>query len=244
MDPPLPRPKAVLFDLFHTLACVPPARLENDRSVSEILGLSGEEWHRRYYDEDVLGRCLGRVRDPVEAMRRVAHSIDPSVTEDRILAAVESRTRRFEMGLVGIDPSMLEALDTLRAAGIRTALVSDAGADDVESWPRSPLTTRLDATVFSFEIGVRKPDARIYRHALEAVDTRPDEALFVGDGGSDELRGARALGIGTVLVTRLISLWWPDKVAERREHADWEFTDVPSFVEALGLQPSARCHGI
>src|SRR3954471_10909779 len=145
------RPKAVLFDLFHTLVCVPPPAQVGETPVPEILGVSAEEWQRLYYDEDVLGRCLGQVRDGVEAMRLVTHSIDPTIDETRILAAVESRRRRFEIGLVQVEASVLLALDRLRSAGVRTAIVSDAGADDVESWHRSPLRTRVDATIFSYE---------------------------------------------------------------------------------------------
>lgn len=231
----LPRPKAVLFDLFHTLACVPPPALAGEVPVPQILGVPAAEWQRRYYEDDVLGRCLGRVVDSVEAMRTVTHSIDSTVPEERILAAVESRRRRFEMGLVDIEEGILAALDRLRAAGIRTALVSDAGADDVECWQRSPLRERLDAVVFSYEVGVRKPDPRIYERALDAIDARPGAAIFVGDGGSDEHRGARAVGMKTVLVTRLAALWWPETIAARRAHADWEFEDVPAFVAALNL---------
>src|SRR5262249_12143383 len=94
----IPRPKAVLFDLFHTLACVPPPALAGESPVPEILGVAADEWQRLYYDEDVLGRCTGRIVDGVEAMRIVTHSIDPTVPEDRIVAAVESRRRRFESG--------------------------------------------------------------------------------------------------------------------------------------------------
>jgi len=237
MTTPLPRPKAVLFDLFHTLALVPPPELAGEPPISQILGLAhrGAEWHRLYYEDDVLGRCLGRIHDAVEAMRLVTHAMDPTVPEDRIMAAVVSRRKRFEMGLKNIEPAILAALDRLRDAGIRIGLVSDAGADDVDCWESSPLKGRLDATVFSFELGVRKPDLRIYRHALEALGATPDEALFVGDGGSDEHRGARAAGIRPVLVTRLLTVYWPDRVEERRPHADWEFEDVPAFVAALGL---------
>ena len=231
----LSRPKAVLFDLFHTLVSVPAPKAVGETPVSEILGVSGEEWHRRYYDDDVLGRCLGLVRDSVEAMRRVTHSIDPTIDEERIVAAVESRRRRFEIGLVAVEQPTLKALDSLQAAGIRTAIVSDAGADDVESWPRSPLIRRVDATFFSFELGFRKPDPRIYRHALAALGVPADDAIFVGDGGSNEHAGARAVGMGTVLVTRLFALWEPDKIAARRAHADWEFEDVAAFVDALGI---------
>src|SRR5258707_527474 len=39
----LERPKAILFDLFHTLVCVPPPSLTGDKSVPEILGVSPEE---------------------------------------------------------------------------------------------------------------------------------------------------------------------------------------------------------
>ena len=228
-------PKAILFDLFHTLASVPPPALSGEIPISKILGVPGDEWHRLYYDDDVLGRCLGHIHESVEIMRRITHSIDPTVDEARILMAVESRRRRFELGLVGIEAGILEAIDRVRDAGIRIALVSDAGADDVESWERSPLRNRFDATVFSYKLGIRKPDARIYKHALDAIGVPASHAIFVGDGGSDEHRGARAIGMQAVFVTRPMKLYWPEKVEERRAHVDWEFDDVPEFVNALGL---------
>jgi putative hydrolase of the HAD superfamily len=224
----------VLFDLFHTLASVPPPGAAGEAPVPDILGVPTAEWHRLYYEDDILGRCLGRVVDGVEAMRTVTHLIDPTVPEERIVAAVESRRRRFETGLIEIESGILCGLDRLRTAGIRTALVSDAGADDVEGWPRSPLRERFDAIVFSYRLGVRKPDARVYQRALETIDIRPADAIFVGDGGSDEHRGAREVGMRTVLVTRLAALR-PETLAVRREHVDWEFADVPAFVTALGL---------
>lgn len=193
------------------------------------------EWQRRFYDEDTFGRATGRVRDSVEAMRLVARSLDAGVTEAQILTAVESRRRRFELALTCIEPATLEALDRLRAADIRTAIVSDAGADDIECWQQSPLASRIDAVVFSCDVGVCKPHAGIYRHALAAIEAHPAAAMFVGDGGSNEHHGARALGMATVLVTRLLATWWPDRIESRRPHADWEFDDVAAFVAALDL---------
>ena len=75
----LPFPKAVLFDLFHTLACVPPPALAGEKPLSQILGVSPADLQRLYYDADVLGRCLGHVQDSTEAMRRIAHSLDPTI---------------------------------------------------------------------------------------------------------------------------------------------------------------------
>jgi len=234
---PLTRPKAVLFDLFHTLVSIPKPGGEFGPPMAETLGIPqhDREIQRRYHEDDVLERCLGRIRDPHEILRRIARGIDAGVSEERIALALAHRRRRCEHGLVQVEPRLLDALDRLRAAGIRTALVSDAGYDDVECWPHSPLAARLDAAVFSYEVGVRKPDRRIYEHALAAVGAEAKDALFVGDGGSDEHRGARALGMGAVLVTRYYSYWRPQELDARREHADWEFEDVAAFVEALPL---------
>jgi putative hydrolase of the HAD superfamily len=232
----LPRPRAVLLDLFHTLVAVPRPGAEHGPGLAEALGIphAHAELQRRYHDDDVLERCLGRVRDPFEILSTLARGIDPTVPDDRVAVALASRRRRFRHGLVEVEADVLAALDRLRAAGVRTALVSDAGFDDVESWPESPLRPRLDAVVFSCEVGVRKPDRRIYERALSAVGVAATDALFVGDGGSDELRGARTLGMGAVLVTRLAAVA-PDVLEARRAHADWEFRDVPELVGALGL---------
>src|SRR5262249_38756597 len=168
-------------------------------------------------------------------MRLVAHSIDPSIPEERIRQAVAMRRRCFELGLVEVEPLILDALDRLRTAGIRTGLVSDAGADDVESWDRSPLAARLDVGVFSYQGNGRKPDPRIYRLALGRSGISPTEALFVGDGGSNEHRGARDLGMRTVMVTRFASHWSSEVLEARRPYADFELPDVPALIVALGL---------
>jgi putative hydrolase of the HAD superfamily len=231
----IPRPKAVLFDLFHTLVCVPSPASLSEPSVAEILGVPSAEWLHHFYEADTHGRALGHVVDAFEAMRLVANSIDPTIPDERIRRAVAMRQRCFELGLVEVEPLILDSLDRLRAAGIRTGLVSDAAADDVESWDRSPLVARLDAVVFSYQVGIRKPDARIYQMALDALGTSPSDALFVGDGGSNEHRGARDLGMRTVLVTRLASHWSSDILDARRPYADFELPDVPALLDALGL---------
>ena len=135
-------PSVVLFDLFHTLVSVPAPAAVGQIPAADLLGVSRAEWQRRYHDDDEQGRCVGRVMDHVEAVRRVAHSIDPGVSEDRILAAVESRRRCFEIGLVEVAPDVL----------------------------------RLDAVVFSYLLGVRKPDARIYKEALGRWASRPSSS--------------------------------------------------------------------
>jgi putative hydrolase of the HAD superfamily len=95
------------------------------------------------------------------------------------------------------------------------------------------LASRFDVTIFSCEVGIRKPDPPIYRAALEGLGVDARHALFVGDGGSDEHRGARAVGLRAVFVTHLVGRWWPQVIEPRRAHADFVVEDVAAFVDAL-----------
>jgi putative hydrolase of the HAD superfamily len=228
----IPRPRAVLFDLFHTLVSVRP-----DATIPptwEDAGVPREAYEKRWFD-DRDGRATGHVKDPLEAIRIVIHDIDPTVPMERIAWASERRMRRFESALTLVEPPTVAAVERLRAADVKIVLVSNACAGEIEAWPRSPLAPHFDAAIFSCEVGLVKPDRAIYEEALGRVGVAPGDAIFVGDGGSDEHRGARAVGLATALVTRHASEWWPHLMDGRRKHADWTFADVPEFVGALEL---------
>lgn len=225
----LRRPRAVLFDLFHTLVNVRPAA-DTQTYTWDELGVSQHDWERVLF-ADRPGRAVGRVSDPVEGFRLLAHEIDPSIPLERIERAALRRVARFDLTLETPDPAVVDALVRLRRAGTKVALVSNAGFDEIGAWPRSPLAPHFDATVFSCDVAVAKPDAAIYRHALDRIGVAAEDAVFVGDGGSDEHRGARAVGLRPVIVTRLAASIWPEKVAARRVHADHAFDDVVAFTD-------------
>ena len=63
------------------------------------------------------------------------------------------------------------------------------------------LEREADAVVLSFEVGVAKPDPGIYRAALDALDARPEEAVFVDDQAA-YCEGAEAIGIRSFLILR------------------------------------------
>ena len=196
---------------------VPSPGVAGEAPVPEILGVpaSGMASSRITQDE-ILGRCLGRVIDGVEAMRTVTHLIDPIVPEERIVAACGKPASPLRDGTRSKSRAAYSAVwIRSRSAGIRTALVSDAGADDVESWQRSPLRDRFDAVVFSYRLGVGSRMRGLSARARTRLIRAPADAIFVGDGGSDEHRGAREVGMKAVLVTRLAALR-PETLAVRR----------------------------
>ncbi|MCK4814863.1 hypothetical protein KA005_03760, partial [bacterium] len=71
--------KAVIFDLFHTLTSLESVRAPG-RGTSEILGVSRKEWNKQLllYSED---RLRGKIRDPLEIIRKMARAINPDVSD-------------------------------------------------------------------------------------------------------------------------------------------------------------------
>jgi FMN phosphatase YigB (HAD superfamily) len=64
--------------------------------------------------------------------------------------------------------------------------------------------------------------------------------VFVGDGGSDELQGARAVGLRTVFVSGVIEELWPERIEPRRAVADHHVRWVPELLPWLGIDDAVR----
>jgi epoxide hydrolase-like predicted phosphatase len=90
----------------------------------------------------------------------------------------------------------------IKADGIRTACVTNNVLEFGEGW-RSlvPVDDLFDAVVDSCHAGVRKPDPRIYRLALDAVDVDAEAAVFLDDHPAN-VAAAEALGMRGIVVGR------------------------------------------
>jgi HAD superfamily hydrolase (TIGR01509 family) len=131
-------------------------------------------------------------------------------------------------------PTTHALLEVLRERGLRLALVSNA-LDPPWLLHRDlaefGVAERLDAAVFSSEVGFRKPHPAIFRRALELVGVEPDRALMVGDRRLEDVRGAKELGMRTVQ-----ALWFVADDNPEGAEPDFEaFTqmDVLAVVKRL-----------
>jgi putative hydrolase of the HAD superfamily len=122
------------------------------------------------------------------------------------------------------------ALSALRDGGIRVGILSNALVRDVRAFNDSPLSALVDDARMSCFTGYVKPDAAAYLESLERLGVSPERSVFVGDGGSDELHGARSVGFaGVVAVTGAVaSGGWrsPDEQQRILGHADTEIASV------------------
>jgi HAD superfamily hydrolase (TIGR01509 family) len=125
-------------------------------------------------------------------------------------------------------------LDALRGRGLLTGLVSNAfdpGWLLHEDLAHMGLAERLDAAVFSSEVGKRKPHPAVFEATLSKLGVEPEQALFVGDRRYEDMRGAKELGMTTVQ-----AFWFRADDDERGLDPDFEaFTamDVLNVVRRL-----------
>jgi putative hydrolase of the HAD superfamily len=216
--------RAVIFDLFHTLTSLESTRAPG-KNTRDILGVSREAWNKQLllYSED---RLRGRMKDPFDIIKKMAHAIDPSITDDVIQEAVYNRINRFKYSLEHIDEVTVHTLKKLKSLGKLLGLISNGDVNEIAGWKDSPIQQYFDSAIFSCHVGYMKPEHEIYEMCIRELDVAPREALFVGDGGSDELKGAQCVGMTTVLTTHVIKHLWPEEVEARKKHADFEIDEI------------------
>jgi len=76
-------------------------------------------------------------------------------------------------------PAMYQLVRDLRAAGVRTALLSNSWGDG--GYPREDFPGLFDAVVISAEVGMRKPEPRIFLHTAGLLGIDPAGCVFIDD---------------------------------------------------------------
>jgi HAD superfamily hydrolase (TIGR01509 family) len=112
-------------------------------------------------------------------------------------------------------PGALDTLQALRARGMKTAVASNAPFPPAmmrRQVRSNGIAERVDAVVFSSEVGRRKPAPELYQAALDRLGVAPSEALYVGDRFVEDYEGPRRLGMQAVLCKALARTPVPPEV--------------------------------
>jgi epoxide hydrolase-like predicted phosphatase len=169
-------------------------RIDRDSYVSVM-----RQWVRIAYGDDP------EVTSPIHALERGECSIAEFehalaaelVLEDGGPVAGPGLLERMFAGST-LDETMLALFRRLHAAGVPTGLLSNSWGSD--SYPRELFPDLFDAVVISGEVGMRKPESRIFRHAAVALGLEPAECIFVDDIQAN-ITAAEEVGFTGVLHT-------------------------------------------
>ena len=99
-----------------------------------------------------------------------------------------------------IPPEAYEILEELQQSGFRLGVLSNRTEPYREALEASGLLGYFDLVLAAGEVKVWKPDPRVFQHALEQLNARPEETLYVGDNYYADVAGAQAAGISAVLL--------------------------------------------
>jgi putative hydrolase of the HAD superfamily len=204
-------PRAIFFDAGNTLI-----RMDYAAVVKTLAGLGvtvtaddlqRSEWRARVrLDTDLLAPPAGAMSTETRTVadRYLTYVLEGAGVVDPATVAAMSEWRRSYNAPVGLwyalEPSAEPALALARAAGVRTAVISNSNGSARGIMESLGLARYLDFVIDSGEVGVEKPDPRIFRFALERAGVGAADAVYVGDLYSVDVRGARAAGLDAILL--------------------------------------------
>ena len=183
--------KSVIFD-YGGVIC----RLPSDEKIAELAALadlSSDEllkwfwYHRLSYDRGDL--------DDRTYWRAIGNSAGREYTADQVLTFVEKDCDFWSI----MDQPMLEWNKTLRAAGFKTAILSNMPeALGIYLRQHTTLFDDFDEVTLSYEVRSAKPESKIYRSCLAGLGLRAGDALFLDDK-EHNVRAAQATGLHSII---------------------------------------------
>lgn len=194
-----------MFDLWGTLVddlVNPEANLlrswQKRDEVADLLGVARDgfasEWDRRL--DDWMAGAFPSTESGLLSISR-ALGAEP---DERCIRAGTRVWHEYILAALSPRPGAVETLSILRDRGYRVGLISNCAEEVSRLWNSTAFADSFDSVVLSCDVGLTKPDPRIYETVTERLATPAGRCLFVGDGSGDELSGASRAGMTAVLM--------------------------------------------
>jgi putative hydrolase of the HAD superfamily len=225
--------RAVIFDFFGTLTHA-VRRGPAHAIIARRLGCDPAAF-ADMLDSTFHARARGAYGSSIHALRCVASSLGARPGSRQLRTAAFARVLAVRAD-TRLRAETVPVLRAVRARGLRTAVVSDCTYELPSFLPSLPVAPLLDTCVYSVEVRACKPEPAIYLTACRRLGVRPKDCLYIGDGGSGELSGARAVGMEAV---RLAAPDLVDHLTFEPER-DWMGPEISRLGEALDLVDPLR----
>jgi len=194
--------EVLLFDFGGTLDADGLPWKERFRQIYHAHGVhaADEVFDPAFYaaDDSLLG-ALPSGCGLSETVARLAAGVSAGlgVTDHEVTARVGESFLAASLARLTTNVRLLQRL----RRRYRLGLVSNFYGNLGDVCAEAGLADLFDVMVDSTRVGVTKPDARIFRHAMDALGVAADAATFIGDSPSRDMAGARAVGMRHVWLT-------------------------------------------
>lgn len=238
--------RALLFDVNGTLIDIETDEglEEIYRAIAHFLTYQGIYLHR-WEVRDLYFQIMQRQRaasseafvewDALEVWRELlrsnasdyTHSL-PAEKRDALPLFLAELHRGIARKRLRLYPQVQETLDQLRSH-YRFAVVSDAqSAYAVPELRAVGISHYFEPIIVSGDYGYRKPDPRLFQKALDALQVRPEQALFLGNDIYHDILGAQQVGMKAILISYNQSN--PPSQTISPDYTIYRFADLPKAV--------------
>jgi putative hydrolase of the HAD superfamily len=200
--------KAALFDLGGTLVNIDNSkdphvmkRMLQDcgvnRSLKDVSKHWVKSWKRLNFREMATLLDEFWVRQNAEVLR----SLRVGLNAEKLARFIASHW--WDYAKVSLYPDAQELLPRLKEEGLKVGLVTNGLQSDTDQiLPKVGLKGFFDVVVMVDTLRKMKPDAEVFLYALEKMQTKPSEAVFVGDEVETDYKGAKGCGLTAFLIDR------------------------------------------
>lgn len=205
--------KAVIFDLFETLITEWGHKKYTKNEMCSDLGIEREKFDI-YWNEKEKGRYSGEISF-TDSILYVCEKCSKQIDDMTLSGIIDKRIRTKSLCFEYVDPDVYQLLDHLKMIGMRLAIISNCSSEEVKVIRQSNLYKYFDQVVLSYEVKMQKPDICIYKKGADLLGVAANECIFIGDGGSNELEGAKMAGMKAIQAK-----WYTNQLPYKRDSID------------------------
>ena len=216
--------KAVIFDMFETLVTHYNYPLYFGEQIAADIGISNEEF-QTIWNPSEEKRTIG-LWTLEEVLENILRAHD-RYSEDLLKFIVKKRVATKQACFENINPEIIPMLEAIKQSNRKIALISNCYSEEVGVIRQSKIANYFDNMYLSFEQGIQKPDLKIFIKCIEELNVTPNECLYIGDGGSNELQAAKDVGM-----TALQAGWYIEQSGQlkNKRKTDFPLLQTPKDV--------------
>jgi 2-haloacid dehalogenase len=217
---------ACVFDAYGTLFDVHSAVGRLRAQVGDQADALSQLWRTKQLEYSWLRALMGRHADFWQV---TGEALDYALARTGVDPTVRAPLLQAYLTLDAY-PEVPEVLRRLRAGGLKTAILSNGEPRMLEAGARSAgIEGLLDAILSVEEVGIFKPEPRVYRLAVERLGVAAGEIAFQSSNAWD-VHGAACFGLRPVWINRFGAP--PERLPGAPEH---ELRDLAGLPALLGL---------
>ena len=148
-------------------------------------------------------------------------------SEEKLNLIFEKRMATKRECFRHLHEGVIPMLEELKRREIKIGLISNCFSEEVTAIRESVLFPYFDKACLSYEEQLQKPDPEIFHRCMDGLGVKPEECLYIGDGGCQELETAKKVGMHPLQACWYFQEWIRHQT---RRNPEFEQLDAPMDV--------------